>query len=226
MDLFERAQQLLTLDHSFGEMPVDCGRTWMRPPKQEQHILRMMITSPETGVRIPNELSWIIPMMQKCRLINEHRKMIQPFVYVTVRNGYVKTTRDADWHVDGFSMRVPHKLEQDYLWCDHTGTQVLDQQIDIPKDFDPLQHNLHTYLDEQVQEENIVSMKAGNMYLTDPYIVHRRDPSLDSTIWRSFVRLSYLPIEIEDDTCTPNPLMPKKHYGRTDIRTTLTRYVG
>ena len=31
-------------------------------------------------------------------------------------------------------------------------------------------------------------------------------------------------VEIEDNTCTPNPLMPIKHYSREDIRKTLTRY--
>jgi hypothetical protein len=41
---------------------------------------------------------------------------------------------------------------------------------------------------------------------------------------RTFWRVSFVPIEIEDDTCTQNPLLPRKVHGRSDIRNVLVRY--
>ena len=54
-------------------------------------------------------------------------------------------------------------------------------------------------------------------------MVHRR-PSNTTGKQRTFVRISFIPIEIEDDTCTRNMLFPEKVYNRKDIREKLINY--
>lgn len=96
--------------------------------------------------------------------------------------------------------------------------------MDLPADFDPFRHNIHNYFQDVAKEENIRTLKERTLYGIDPYVIHRR-PSVPVGTMRTFLRVSFVPIEIEDYTCTDNPLMPRqKPYGRVDFRTTLVRY--
>ena len=91
--------------------------------------------------------------------------------------------------------------------------------------FDPLKHNIQTFYQDRADNSKVRQCEANRVHLIDPYCVHRR-PKGTNGIVRTFWRISFIPIEIEDDTCTINNLMPyKKKYGRKDIRETLTRYV-
>jgi len=47
--------------------------------------------------------------------------------------------------------------------------------------------------------------------MMDPYVVHRRPP-ISNGVVRTFVRISFTPIEIPDVNNTPNPLIPTQHY--------------
>lgn len=190
----------------------------------DQYILRMPILTPDSnGFKIPEELKWIDRALS--RAINGQFGIgkFHPFVYVTVRSGVVRSVSDDEWHVDGFSMRLPHAPEQNYIWSDSYGTEILDQQFKIPEDFDPFKHNLHQFFQDRATVAPTV-LRTGHLYQIDPYIVHRR-PSVPVGTVRTFLRISFVPIEIEDDTCTQNPLLPQRApYNRTDIRKTLERY--
>lgn len=192
---------------------------------KDQYILRMMIRGPgHANFQIPPELEWIRPSVE---LVNRYQdKMFdyRPYVYVTVRSGIVSSTTDDVWHVDGFSTRVPHVPEQNYIWSDKHPTEVLDQTFSIPSSFDPLVHNIHQYFQDRAHPTCIHSLQEKHIALIDPYVVHRR-PWVRRMTSRCFFRISFLPIEIEDDTCTPNPLLPRRTYNRPDIRKTLVRYV-
>jgi len=121
-------------------------------------------------------------------------------------------------------MRVPHPPEQNYIWADCFGTEVLRQKIELPNDFDPMKHNIHQYFQDQADANYTQVLKTKTLYAIDPYVIHRR-PNLPRSVWRTFFRISFIPIEIEDDTCSINHLIPrKKPYGRKDIRETLVRY--
>jgi hypothetical protein len=195
----------------------------MDVPK-EQHILRMMVKTPDIDVcKLPDELMWIKPALDAVANVQHISFGMHPFVYITVRSGVVKTTADGLWHVDGFSMRTPHKPEQNYIWTNSHPTEVLDQQFSIPADFDPLKHNLHTYFQDNADNSKIRLLDSGFLHIIDPYVVHRR-PAVPVGTQRSFVRISFVPIEIEDDTCMHNPLLPQKFYNRIDIRKSLVSY--
>ncbi len=193
-------------------------------PPDNQYILRMMVRSPTTnGFVIPPELQWLedaITVLDSCQelMFRNH-----PFVYVTVRAGEVSSVTDDMWHVDGFSMRVPHKPEQNYIWSDCYPTELLNQNFIIPEDFDPFKHNLHTFFQDNADTSKIYTVEPKHIHVIDPYVVHRR-PMVPVGTKRCFFRISFVPVEIEDDSCTQNPLLPVKVYGRSDIRKSLIPY--
>lgn len=226
MDIYQRCTNLLSLKHYAEAHPrvMEISHEGVLPPAEEQYILRMMIRSPESGgLVIPAALDWLRDTILTLNGIQNSIFRYQPYVYVTVRNGEVQSVTDDEWHVDGFSMRVPHYPEQNYIWSDCYPTEQLVQNFDIPADFDPMRHNLHTYFQDHADPRNIQLLKPKHLAIIDPYIVHRR-PEVPVGTKRCFFRVSFVPIEIEDDTCTPNPLMPRRAYGRSDIRNILVRY--
>lgn len=222
----DRAKFLLSHKNAFGFQAEECGNAPIPVcPVDEQYILRMMVRSPSTETfKIPASLAWLENLILLCDSKQNSMAIQNPFVYITVRHGIVKSTTDDLWHVDGFSMRVPHIPEQNYIFASNNGTEVLEQNVRIPDDFDPMRHNIHHYFQDIADSANIRTLKENTVYLIDPYVIHRR-PSVTAGIMRTFVRISFIPIEIEDDTCMVNPLIPRlNRYNRTDIRDVLQRY--
>ena len=185
----------------------------------EQYILRMMVKRPDSDFHIPLELRWLEKTILEAYEYMDYSKR---FVYVTSRCGIVKSTTDDDWHVDGFSMRVPHVPEQNFIWSDCYPTEILDQQFVIPDDFDSMKHNLHHYFQDNAEENKAYSLQENYVHILDPYVIHRRPKVPEGTMRRMF-RISFVPIEIEDDTCSQNSLLPSGPYGREDIRKSLHR---
>lgn len=226
MNLIHRAHQLLSLKHYAVADQQLLSHPLQANVPQDQYILRMMIRSPwSNGLQVPAELEWVRPIVFGTDLIQKQLIGINhPFLYVTVRSGIVRSVRDDEWHVDGFSMRIPHTPEQNYVWTDGDyPTEVLEQQFVIPDDFDPMIHNLHQFIQDRATAEP-KQLNPRRLYLIDPYIVHRR-PQVPAGTQRSFFRISYVPIEIEDDACQQNPLLPERYYGRSvDVRESLIRY--
>ena len=223
-----RARSLLSHRNDFGfpaEKGPFLGKTGIRPIQDEQYILRMMVRTPTSGgFQIPSELEWLRLVIETCNSQQKQDGIENPYCYVTVRHGIVRSETDDLWHVDGFSMRVPHIPEQNYIYASTQGTEVLEQEISLPGDFDSMRHNIHQYFQDVADVKNIRTLKDKTLYRIDPYVVHRR-PTVTAGMVRTFFRISFIPIEIEDDTCTVNPLIPRvSPYNRGDIRTRLERY--
>ena len=102
-------------------------------------------------------------------------------------------------------------------------TEYAEQAFELPGDFNPMKHNIHWYFDDRVKAENIRRCEEKAICLFDPYFVHRR-PKNTVNMMRTFWRISFIQIEIEDGQCQQNPLLPVKVFNGGDIRTTLTRY--
>lgn len=222
----QRAKSLLSPRTPFGFPAERVVQYHTTCPFEEQYILRMMVRTPTSqGFKIPEELDWLLPAISLTNSLQEKKMGIfNPYVYITVRHGNVKSVTDDLWHVDGFSMRVPHIPEQNYIWASNFGTEVLEQMLNLPEDFDPMRHNIHQYFQDVADEKNVVDLANDTIYRIDPHVIHRR-PVIAPGTMRTFFRISYVPIEIEDDTCTVNPLIPRiKPYGREDIRKRLDRY--
>lgn len=221
----DKANRLLNLDDfSFINPPIKIASKDFVIPFDRQYVLRMMVRSPETnGFQIPTELNWLKETILEFDLIQKENNLLNKFVYITIRHGIVNSEEDDIWHVDGFSMKVPHVPEQNYIWTNSDPTEYADQMFPIPNDFDPFKHHLHYYLNDNVEDANIKKLKEKTVYLIDPYIVHRR-PKETFNKMRTFWRISFIPIEIEDDSCTQNPLLPIKKYNNTDLRKVLVNY--
>lgn len=222
----ERARVNLSLD-AFGEIchPELITQVKLNPPRHAQYVLRCPIKVPRQAIYVPRSLSWCVPLI---KIAVEHNaneiKVHQPFIYLTIRHGWVESVTDDEWHVDGFSMRVAHVPEQNYVWTNINPTQHLLARLDIPKDFNPLIHNIH-HLFKDLECES-TSLEPNGVYVMDPYVVHRRPPEVAET-WRTFVRLSFTPIPIADKNNAHNPMLriPNFRYdGIAQFREKLIAY--
>lgn len=230
--IFDRSHRLLNLK-DFSHFSPPMLIPWQfsgHLPSGSQHILRMMVQRPgDARLTLPQELQWLRSSILACASV-QSKHGLQPdrdFIYVTVRHGLCATKNDDSWHVDGFSMRFPHRPEQNYIWSNVFPTEVLHQPFSFPDRFDPKKHNIHLYIQDHADESLARPLRPCSLYVIDPYIPHRR-PKVAFGTWRSFFRISFVPIEIEDDTCQQNPLLPRKIYGRDgvrEVRDKLTRCV-
>jgi len=207
-----------------ADLSVPCLGAYNCTPPGDQYILRMPIKTPDTPLTIPDELSWIRPAIERCIDYQKIAFDVHPYIYATSRCGIVRSVTDDEWHVDGFSVRIPHVPEQDYFWCDSYPTEVLRQRFDFPEDFCGLTHNINDYFQDHADESKRESLHPGMIYCLDPYVVHRR-PTVPEDTRRAFFRITFVPIPIRvDSNSTPNPLLSLPRFGDEDIRTTLRRY--
>lgn len=224
---FDRAHRSLDCWGIFGSEPVALDRVALTPPDEPQFVLRMPIQVPEKkGLYIPPDLQWLESFIKECQYVQDTARIHHAFVYITVRHGPMCTITDDLWHVDGFSMRIPHSPEQDYIWSDCHPTEALMQPQRLPKNFHPLRHNIHHHFQDTADQSDIVTLESGRCYLMDPQVIHRR-PQIPKGLWRTFVRVSFVPIPIRDNTNTHNPLLPPQPGSETpDIRLGLERVIG
>lgn len=179
-------------------------------PYDEQYILRMPIKINGSELKVPYELNWLMPLIEAANFYQtEKLKVHHNFCYVTVRHGLVKSVTDDEWHVDGFSTRITHIPEQNYIWSNCYPTEYVLLPIKFPSDFDPLKHNIHKYIQKQIAKKKpeVKLLSEFNMLCLDPYVIHRRPPNIPEGTIRTFIRISFVPIEIRDDNNTKNALL-------------------
>lgn len=225
----ERAKEPLGL--SFYEEPNPAELVTalsLAPPNERQYILRCPLVIPGKSMSIPDEMEWCADFVEESKDYQETVVGIhQPFAYLTIRHGLVASETDDEWHVDGFSMKVPHVPEQNYVWTDVQPTEVISFGMPIPEDFDPLRHNLQQLIQDSVPPEASPStLEPETIYAMDPYVFHRR-PVLAATLARTFLRLSFTPIPIDDVNNHINPAfgnITSSYDGVKDFRDNLERY--
>lgn len=205
--MFERARRILNLDDfASSGSPNEIKSVNIECPLDEQYILRMLIRVDGKDFCVPEEISWIQPVLDE--VVDYQRnvfKIEHSFCYVTIRHGLVKSETDDVWHVDGFSTRISHIPEQNYIWSNIKPTEWADLSVKFPDGFDPNIHNVNSYLSQFVNDSLIKVCDPQKIYVMDPYILHRR-PIGTSGIKRTFLRISFVPIEINDIHNTQNPM--------------------
>jgi len=206
--------------------PIDLGPLELQCPEERQYILRMAIRAKGGLIRLPSELEWVRPMLDVAQLHQALLDNDHPFVYVTVRHGLVSSETDDAWHVDGFSTKVAHHPEQNYIWTSRDGTEYADLSVKFPEDFDPLAQNVNDYLSRYVDDQAIQACQPQTIYCLDPYMIHRR-PQSTAGLMRTFVRISFVPIQINDVNNTQNSLLPQQYdHDGVAHRNTLSSYPG
>lgn len=200
--------------------PILVGGVSAIPSRESQMVLRMLVEAPySNGLQLPDELRWLSGVIAQAKAF-QHEKIgiAHPFTYVTVRHGLVASEHDDDWHVDGFSVKYNHLPEANYVFTTGTHpTEIARERFVFPKDFDPIKHNIHRFFQHRVREQSVEQLEPNTLYLMDPYVVHRRPPSTSGSE-RTFVRISFTPIEIPDENNTKNPLIETKHYTTNGVR--------
>lgn len=209
----QRARELLNLEcFRYASMsPLIISTLMVKTPKESQYILRMMIKGPHTDLLLPTEVQWCSYLINRCISFQRRYFIEHPFIYLTIRHGIPLKGDDDVWHTDGFSTRIPHLPEQNYIWSNKYPTEFLPQNIHFPLGFDPNIHNIHKYIQE-VAYEKPIKLRENQLVVVDPYSIHRRDPN--ATGERTFIRVSFVPIIIEDDSNAQNPLIPVKLFNK------------
>lgn len=223
----DRARQILGLDLFRYKNKIEkTGQYDLNCPVDDQYILRMIVKVPHEEFKIPQELEWAKQMILDAASNQESMGIRHPFCYVTVRHGIVRTENDDKWHTDGFSTAISHLPEQNYIISNCYPTEYVEKAFYFPEDFNPDIHNVHLFFNDYIKESDIKLAEPNTMYLLDPYIVHRRSNEIPDNTMRTFVRISFTPIEIMDDNNTPNPLLPMRKYNRDGviIRNKLQKY--
>lgn len=202
---------------------------YLNTPNERQYVLRMLIQKCGGEFKIPDEYLWTKPLIDAGYEKQKEMGIYHPYCYLTIRSGRVSSEKDDEWHVDGFSSRITHLPEQSYFWVDRFPTQFTAIPIDFPCDFNPLIHNVHTYIQNILTKckssDKYLSVPIQRMFCMDPYVIHRRPPMIQYQS-RTFVRVSFVPIEICDDNNTQNPLIQVLPYNKfgLDFRNSLRRY--
>lgn len=189
------------------------------PPENQQYILRMLIKRPFQSFKVPTHIKWTAKLIDEAFRNQESMGIRQPYCYITIRSGLIESINDDVWHTDGFSMNVTHLPEQNYCWSNIYPTEFAITPIKFPDDFSPLEHNIHFYIQDYLNNNRylIEGPNINTLCCFDPYVIHRR-PSIPIGVQRAFVRISFTPIEIIDDSNTINPLIPMPAYGREGVR--------
>jgi hypothetical protein len=218
MSIRNRSKQILSLEHfQQNSHPEKIAPLDLTPPDFRQYILRMLVKQPYHELRLPLELEWVRKMIEVSSFNQEHVIGVRhPYLYITVRHGLVASESDDLWHVDGFSTKITHLPEQNYIWVDHTPTECAEIPMIFPTDFDPMVHNVHLFIQRRISGQPKI-LEPKTVYCMDPYVIHRR-PKLVANTKRTFVRISYTPIMISDDNNTQNPLLPMPIFGFDGVK--------
>lgn len=223
----ERASTILSLDGflNFPE-PEKVKKVNLSCPHEEQNVLRMVVQIDGETLYLPDEMIWITPALEEALIYQKETIQVNHlFCYVTIRHGIVKSVTDDEWHLDGFSTRITHIPEQNYIWSDVHSTEFSLFNIKLPSSLDPLVHNMNWFLQDHLTCQSVHQCEEKTLYCLDPYVLHRR-PKNTSGIKRTFVRISFVPIEINDVNNTQNPLIPRNYTkdGIKDFRNNLKRF--
>jgi hypothetical protein len=141
------------------------------------------------------------------------------YLYITERTGTKEFTDIEEWHLDGFSRRIPCGSDTNFVWCSNNAPEFLQKEVFTPKGFDGRIHNINNYLNALFPNaKSIDIITAPAMYICkfNSYAIHRK-PSF--TGHRCFLRLSILDLPIKGSKSFQDMSV-------IDYRTTLEDFKG
>ena len=203
-------------DYSTLDAPELLWRERINAP-DDCMILRMLVRPKYGEWYIPKELNWLASTIKALSAIDRARTKIRDsWCYVTVRSGPAEDTADV-WHFDGGSLRTELIPERNYVWVSDWGFQYKTGNISFPDNFDPVKHDMFSYVEHELRDSPVMGTQAGYWYLVTPFCFHRRNPESNNK-QRVFIRISFVDIEIRDINCTQNPLIKTEAFGRDPVK--------
>jgi len=228
MEFITRAFKTVNLQE-FGTVSTpDLAFTYdLNCPHKRQYVLRMCIREPHKEFTIPDELLWVKDLVLQANQVQLSAGIKHAYCYITIRHGEHTAVTEDIWHTDGYSEVLTHIPEQNYIVTSNDCTEFVTLPIIFPRDFNTSKHDVVEYIDKVVTASDTTIQQAlpNEVRVFDPYVIHRRPPGAFGKE-RTFVRVTFVPIEICDDACTPNPLLAPKFYNRSadTTRCTLQQY--
>lgn len=176
---------------------------------------------------VPNELGFLKEYIERCAIYETcfNDRIEDTFMHITVDGREVEagdTQRVGGFHVDGFQghkFPIKHEIEHSYLWASDCGTEFCPQPFFI-EHIDDSKYHVGDEMDKMADEKNVHSLLANNIYIFDPYMIHR-SPVLSKTTYRLLVRLTVEYQKLLDPNDTQNPDLPIDIPYKYDIRNSL-----
>lgn len=179
---------------------------------------------------LPGELLFLKEFIEYCCIYETcfNKRFEDVFIHITVdykEFNCGQTQRVSGWHVDGFQgCKFPekHEIEHSYLWCSDLGTEFCVQPFFVDK-IDDSKYLIFDEFKKQARESNIYTCLPNNVYIFDPYMVHR-SPVAQKDTKRLLVRITFEYQKLLDPNDTQNPKIPLKIPYKYDIRNRLGEY--
>jgi hypothetical protein len=222
--------------YQYTRPPIDLGHSRLSAEglsSEIVNVLRMPIKYPGTEYRLPVAIR---PFWQLVERVSEYEagfndRHEECFIHITVDRRQVSantTHRYPGFHGDGvqgakFSQQSYLPIEHSYIVTSEPPTEFCLQPFFF-QHLNDGRHNIFHEMEVQVREQNIYGTLPWNLYLIDPYMVHRTPP-ITKSVERLFVRVTFAYSELMNPHNTGNPLFEAKQYAeRHDIRKFLTLY--
>lgn len=208
-----------------GEFKIDYN------PDKIINVLRCPIKDAgNREIKLPKELSFLKEFVKFCAIyetcFNDRFEDLYGHItvdYKDIKKG--KTQRVPGWHVDGFQgakFPIKHEIEHSYLWSSSNGTEYCVQPYFISH-IDDSKYLIFDEFNKQSKECNVIRALDSNVYIFDPYMIHR-SPILKEDTSRLLVRITFEYQKLLDPNDTLNPSMKYKVPYKYDIRNRLGEY--
>jgi hypothetical protein len=236
---YRQQHEPFDLEHyQYPRAPIDIGHSRLSFEAlgpATPNVLRMPIKYPGTDFRLPPEIS---PFWELIERVAEYEagfneRIDECFAHFTVDRTIVTrevTHRFLGFHADGvqgakFSQKKYTPIEHSYIVASAPPTEFCLQPFFFGHLSDS-RHNIFHEMEVQARRANIYGTIPWNVYLIDPFMVHRTPP-IAQTVERIFIRVTFTYTELENPHNTRTPLFPEQVYPeRHDIRKFLTLYQG
>lgn len=219
--------------YRYSSIPLHIGRFEIKFPKKVTNVLRLSLKKAgDSKIVLPEELSFLEEFIMHCCLYEKsfNKNFNKLFAHLTVEQKEVKkgeVQRTPGWHADGFQgskFPIKHEIEHSYLWSNKYGTEFCPQPYFIDH-IDDSKYMVFDEMSKQINEKNVLSCMDENIYVFDPYMVHR-SPIMPEDTKKLLVRLTFEYRKLLDPNDTVNPWLKFKVPPRFDIRNRLGIYEG
>ena len=170
----------------FSTLPLHVGAFDIGAQNKVINILRCPIkVAGNREIVLPKEHKWLKEFVTFCCIYETsfNKRFEDLYAHITVERKCVnagETQRVGGFHVDGMQgAKFPqkHEIEHSYLWSSTNGTEFCVQPFFV-QHIDDSKYLLFDELCKQAKEENVYKCLDSNVYIFDPYMIHR-SPTYD-----------------------------------------------
>lgn len=209
----------------YSTVPIHLRNFSISHDTEITNVLRCPIkTAGNREIILPQELIFLKDFVEYC-CIYETRftdNFEDLFIHITVdyKKNIENYHRVPGWHVDGFQghkFTEKHEIEHSYLWSSNYGTEFCVQPFFI-QHVDDSKYMIFDELTKQAHDQNIIQCLPENIYIFDPYMVHRSPLIENVENERLLVRLTCEYQKLLDPNDAINPFLVFNAPFKYDIR--------